>query len=140
MACPPDRLPGKRAPANGPSIAGNGCGRRMVRHSPASWARRRRATALPMGQNGRRTAPAYRHSWRTRPTAGPTAEPVLVVRGLLGFLVPADPLTHLRPGLPTQALGSGLGGLAEYSELPDGVVFPARGNQPLPITAGQGRD
>src|SRR6516165_1920583 len=64
--------------------------------------RPRRTTALPMGQDGRGTAPPCRPSWRPRPATGPAAEPVLVVRGLLGLLVPADPLAHLRPGLPAQ--------------------------------------
>src|SRR5215467_449500 len=64
----------------------------------------------------------------------------LVMRGLLGYLVPADPLAHFRPGLPAQALRSGLDSLAQLSELLDSLMLPARGDQPLTITAGQGGD
>src|SRR5215831_14324594 len=64
----------------------------------------------------------------------------LVMRGLLVYLVPADPLAHFRPGLPAQALRSGLNSLAQLSELLDSLMLPARGDQPLTITAGQGGD
>src|SRR6266480_5111662 len=66
--------------------------------------------------------------------------PRSVVGGLLGLLVPADPLAHPGPGPPAQALRGGLDGLAQHPELLDGVVLPARGNQPLTVTAGQGGD
>src|SRR5215475_799632 len=59
---------------------------------------------------------------------------------LLGYLVPTQPLAHFRPGLPAQALRSGLGSLAQHSELLDRIMLPARRNQPLAITAGQGGD
>src|SRR5215469_17616430 len=64
----------------------------------------------------------------------------LVMRGFLGYLVPADPFAHFRPGLPAQALRSGLDSFAQRSELLDSGMLPARRNQPLAITAGQGGD
>jgi tetratricopeptide (TPR) repeat protein len=60
----------------------------------------------------------------------------LMMRGLLGCLVPTDPLAHFRPGLPAQALRSGVDSFAQHGELLDSVMFPAVRDQPLAITAG----
>ena len=64
----------------------------------------------------------------------------LVMRGLLGHLVPTDPLADFRPGLPAQALRSGLDRFAQHGELLDSVMLPARRNQPPAITVGQSDD
>src|SRR5215472_10804493 len=78
--------------------------------------------------------------WHFRERQLPCARRYLVVWGLLGHLIPTDPLADLRPGLPAQALRSGLNGLAQHAELLNGVVLRARRNQPTAIIAGQGDD